>query len=1187
MRLLDCLQLCQSCQNLELSIDKFVISSNTATGPDSSPAAASETSPKFRLTSGNASRVLARVGKVQERRNICRLCDLTCMAIDRYSGRGAVETTADIYLTWEVDGRQRAADSDRLINRTRRIRLTWKAKDGKEETVYLVFVAPTGARRLNSDAYASKATKTHFLGRGLFDTREKQALMKSWIDLCVEKHGSACQNKHGKSSEFRQLVESTFFGVIDVIDMQLKPLPIVNGQPERYVALSYVWGGGHPSTSQKPYTTTRTNVMVHIQHGGLEKAWDKLPRTLQDTILLVSRLGERYLWIDSLCIVQDSNSSWELNAKSMHLVYGNAHFTICAADGNAETGLRAVDTVLRTFEHGDNRNSRTTAPRPVSTPSNTPPVAQTGRPRQRASSPFPNGGSASNIAGSSHSTTSVGSHPPKPATTATTSTAGPTRTSISAQEVRQHRRATDEANLPPLTAECLPGIRLLVSRPTEAVIQDSPWNQRGWTFQERLLSRRCLIFAEGHVYFQCRSAVISQHIFTDGGGTNGWSLDWTNSPLRTLGELRRRAFWFYMKCIQLYTGRELTKPKDVLTAFQGASWLLEERMKAPLLYGLPSSHFDLALLWMPLSRLERRRQRTLRHSSDATAGGSPSCTQDDMGNCACRIESDGFGGKDFPSWSWSGWMGGKAEYQLSMVDGCLQNVQEWLRDHTWILWYVRDYEGNLRPLWDKRLLFQDASEEARWRGYAGKVKSGPTFANERGSRRRTVSITATAGRRNDGRDRDRHEHHVRPRPDMYYERRPPQQDSPPPGEPLRPYLAPPQRTQARHYMQTFPPERRRQSERPGPSASEGWHRSSNAAYLQRLPTGYYDDAPNNDDYIDEHEIGDRSGAGIRIPGGRQTQRSSGSDVREILDASISDKPTRVASVIREYVQDSVSHTHNGRYNLPVPSRSHRQRSPPPRRSSHGRRDGPDLSDSESTVTGTSTTTTSSTGSDDDDDGDDSRETDSRSDGRLEATHDIFGRPVRPTLAALNGTEFTGILPDNPFGVIRGPFAADNKRREDMNERDKWKSGGGGGGVRTAMPILQFWTWRTELLVTIRRETQDTWATQLGPGLCRCSVVDRAGDWCGAVVLPLKWIAAGREGAPLMFIALSDAKSLTADECPVWNYYIPKEKDESEWDLYFVMIVNRNRERALWERVAVGKVFQAAFGDAVWDEIKLG
>lgn len=66
--------------------------------------------------------------------------------------------------------------------------------------------------------------------------------MKSWIDFCVEKHGPSCQNKHGKSSEFNELISGTYFGVIDVIDTQLKRLPIVDGKPERYVALSYVWG---------------------------------------------------------------------------------------------------------------------------------------------------------------------------------------------------------------------------------------------------------------------------------------------------------------------------------------------------------------------------------------------------------------------------------------------------------------------------------------------------------------------------------------------------------------------------------------------------------------------------------------------------------------------------------------------------------------------------------------------------------------------------------------------------------------------------------------------------------------------------------------------------------------------------------------------------------------------------------
>jgi hypothetical protein len=117
----------------------------------------------------------------------------------------------------------------------------------------------------------------------------------------------------------------------------------------------------------------------------------------------------------------------------------------------------------------------------------------------------------------------------------------------------------------------------------------------------------------------------------------------------------------------------------------------------------------------------------------------------------------------------------------------------------------------------------------------------------------------------------------------------------------------------------------------------------------------------------------------------------------------------------------------------------------------------DPSDSDHTPTATTYT-----GNDDD-----SREIESRRVeiyGRLYGRPklDIYGRPVRRSVAGLDGTEFTGILPDNPFGVIRGPFAVDGNG-----------SSGGGGGVRTAMPILQFWTWRTELLVTIRRDTQDT------------------------------------------------------------------------------------------------------------------
>ncbi|KAI1490977.1 hypothetical protein F5X96DRAFT_669170 [Biscogniauxia mediterranea] len=72
-----------------------------------------------------------------------------------------------------------------------------------------------------------------------------------------------------------------------------------------------------------------------------------------------------------------------------------------------------------------------------------------------------------------------------------------------------------------------------------------------------------------------------------------------------------------------------------------------------------------------------------------------------------------------------------------------------------------------------------------------------------------------------------------------------------------------------------------------------------------------------------------------------------------------------------------------------------------------------------------------------------------------------------------------------------------------------------------VPVLRFWTWRMGLCVTVREQQQPD-ASGPGEGLCHCNIVDKQ-----------------------VFVAISDAKSFTVDECPVWNYCIPKNKDESE------------------------------------------
>ena len=108
----------------------------------------------------------------------------------------------------------------------------------------------------------------------------------------------------------------------------------------------------------------------------------------------------------------------------------------------------------------------------------------------------------------------------------------------------------------------------------------------------------------------------------------------------------------------------------------------------------------------------------------------------------------------------------------------------------------------------------------------------------------------------------------------------------------------------------------------------------------------------------------------------------------------------------------------------------------------------------------------------------------------------------------------------------------------------------------------------------------------GDGLRLCDIVDAEGDWCGCITLDEEFVS-DHQGYLCTFIAISDAKRFTLDGCPVWTYYIPKGREESEWDLYFVLLLERNEERGVWERVGLGKVFQAAFRGNSWAEIKLG
>lgn len=87
-----------------------------------------------------------------------------------------------------------------------------------------------------------------------------------------------------------------------------------------YIALSHCWG------STPPFCTTTQNITRLMEYIPLSE----LPRTFQDCVVAARKVGVQYIWIDSLCIVQDDREDWARHARCMDKVYETALFTVAA-----------------------------------------------------------------------------------------------------------------------------------------------------------------------------------------------------------------------------------------------------------------------------------------------------------------------------------------------------------------------------------------------------------------------------------------------------------------------------------------------------------------------------------------------------------------------------------------------------------------------------------------------------------------------------------------------------------------------------------------------------------------------------------------------------------------------------------------------------------------------------------------
>jgi Heterokaryon incompatibility protein (HET) len=106
---------------------------------------------------------------------------------------------------------------------------------------------------------------------------------------------------------------------------------------QRYFALSYVWGNA--STIR----TTQKNLAELMQPDSLGASNEAISRVARDAISLTRKLGERFLWIDMLCIIQDDALNKSRHISNMDLIYKQAALTIIAHSGmNSDSPLPGI-----------------------------------------------------------------------------------------------------------------------------------------------------------------------------------------------------------------------------------------------------------------------------------------------------------------------------------------------------------------------------------------------------------------------------------------------------------------------------------------------------------------------------------------------------------------------------------------------------------------------------------------------------------------------------------------------------------------------------------------------------------------------------------------------------------------------------------------------------------------------------
>ena len=469
---------------------------------------------------------------------------------------------------------------------------------------------------------------------------------------------------------------------------------------QRYVALSYVWGPPSGDWAQ----------------------------TILDAVKVTRRFGEQYLWVDRLCIDQSNLQEKQFLISKMDAIYEGAEFTIVAAAGDARAGLLGVATTPRKKQpRVELKERRQTAS--AARVDDLAPFEMLGVTEQDYNAEISNdrewldlhrhgmrsktrihmgelfkdqeitdtydiphehlrifqdfaedfGNSIDEYMSKMKLLAERMGIPMKELIPHLLGQAG-NRAGMAPGTVSSslpQRPATDPSKPEkPLPPGKIAEKTILVSVLEDPIItiRRSEWASRGWTYQEGVLSKRCLVFTERQVYWECAGMVlnesIEQPVFRDPSGTRMadcmlsgiFDGDFHRVPELQYGFKKSAAEAVAEQVTKLdshiraFTSRSLSYDSDSLNAFLGVAARYSTDRGLSLLLGIP--------VWTGLfADGKPGLQHTFALSISAwTHAAEPVEQNAEMYVAHCPRQAQ------FPSWTWAGWKGRADFFASNAID---------------------------------------------------------------------------------------------------------------------------------------------------------------------------------------------------------------------------------------------------------------------------------------------------------------------------------------------------------------------------------------------------------------------------------------------------------------------------------------------------------------------------------------